>query len=107
MLINALPWRIMIEKTGNCGASDMQIIIAQKVIKYIQKTNEPDKSRLRQALVCLKDNPPRGDIKSLSGVESYRLRVGKYRFLLDIIDGKKIKIYDVGLRGQIYTKRSR
>lgn len=48
--------------------------------------------------------PPEGDIKSLTGRDGYRLRVGDYRVLFDIIE-KDVVVHEIGLRGQIYKGR--
>ena len=38
------------------------------------------------------------------GRDGYRLRVGGYRVLFDIIDNE-IAVYEIGLRGQVYKGR--
>jgi mRNA-degrading endonuclease RelE of RelBE toxin-antitoxin system len=81
----------------------MRVIVEGKVAKYINKTNEPDKSRLRKAIVKLGNVPPEGDIRPLTGTKSHRLRVGDYRLLLDIGDSK-IRIFAIARRGQIYKE---
>ncbi|MCL2362434.1 MAG: hypothetical protein FWC73_11555 [Defluviitaleaceae bacterium] len=48
--------------------------------------NEPIKSRIIKAVIQLEHDPPEGDIKSLSGRDGYRLRVGGYRVLFAIRD---------------------
>ena len=48
--------------------------------------------------------PPEGDIKSLIRRDGYRLRVGDYRVLFDIIDNE-ITVHEIGLCGQIYKGR--
>ena len=82
----------------------MNISVSPKVAKYLKRLNEPQKGRIIEALKRLAKEPPEGDIKSLTGRDGYRLRVGNYRVLFDIIDNE-IAVYEIGLRGQIYKGR--
>ena len=67
-------------------------------------------NRLNKALWVIEQDPyPSAqtpiDIKYLkrNNSEHVRLRIGKYRFLYEIIESeKRIQIYDAGSRGQIY-----
>ncbi len=77
----------------------MKIVVSPRAAKYLAGLNEPMKGRIKSAL--LKLNEQGGDIKSLSGRDGYRLRVGKYRILFDVTDDDII-VYEIGLRGQIY-----
>jgi len=79
----------------------MKTVLSPQAIKYLKRLNEPDKSRIIKALKKLEMNPPQGDIKSLSGKDGYRLRVGNYRALFDII-GDEITIHAIAPRGQAY-----
>lgn len=81
----------------------MNVELEPKAAKYLRRLNEPSKSRIIQALKKLSEDPPKGDIKSLTGKDGYRLRVGSYRVLFDIMDAKII-VYDIGPRGQIYKR---
>ena len=60
----------------------MIVILSPKATKYLKGLSEPSKGRIKSALKKLEQNPPQGDIKSLSGREGFRLRVGRYRALL-------------------------
>ena len=82
----------------------MEVKLSPKVDKYIKGLNEPIKSRINNGLEKLESNPPRGDIKALSNKDRFRLRVGGYRILFDII-GQSIYVHEIGPRGQIYKKR--
>ena len=79
----------------------MNVVLKPSAAKYLSRLNEPNKSRIKKALEKLVKEPPEGDIKSLEGKDGYRLRIGGYRALFDIID-KEIVVYEIGLRGQIY-----
>ena len=67
------------------------------------KLDAETRERLKKAFIKLSLTPPQGDITSLSGKDGYRLRVGKYRALFDIIDNSII-VYDIDVRGRIYKK---
>ena len=82
----------------------MIVEISPKVKKYFDALDAPIQSRIKKALRKLTQEPPQGDIVSLSGKDGFRLRVGKYRLLFDVTDDKII-VYDIGLRGQIYKGR--
>ncbi len=80
-----------------------KIEIEKKAAKFIQKQSKSDRERIFKAIYKL---PEIGDIKSLRGHSSlYRLRVGDYRIIY-IIDNGKMIIYviDAGSRGQIYRE---
>ena len=79
----------------------MQTVLAPHAAKYLQRLNEPDKSRIITALKKLELEPPQGDIKSLAGKDGYRLRVGDYRILFDVIENM-IAIHAIAPRGQAY-----
>ena len=78
------------------------VILEIKVDKYIRKLGEPNKTRIVKAISKLEKEPPIGDIEQMAGAtKRFRLRVGKYRILFGILD-ETIRVYDIGLRGQIY-----
>ena len=82
----------------------MKVELSPKVAKYLKALNEPHKSRLKSALKKLSNEPPAGDIRTMSGCDEYRLRVGNYRILFKIFD-EKILVHEIGVRGQIYKRR--
>ena len=78
-----------------------KLIIHKSAAKYLEKINEPLKSRISKAIKNIEVNI--GDIKKLNGRQGYRLRVGGYRILFDYDDDKKcIVIYKIAQRGQAY-----
>lgn len=82
----------------------MNVVVSPSATKFLKRLNEPQKGRIIKALEQLSQEPPEGDIKSLVGRDGYRLRVGDYRVLFDVIDGE-IAVHEIGLRGQIYKGR--
>lgn len=79
----------------------MKIILHKKVVKAVQKINEPYKCKISQALDFLAHEPPRGDIKPLESQKGYRIRIGPYRLLFEKREDH-IFVYNIGTRGQIY-----
>jgi len=77
-----------------------QIVIEKRAEKFIRKQPKPMQVRLLTAISKL----PQGDIKALKGHENlYRLRVGDYRVLYTIDNGRLvICVIDAGNRGEIY-----
>ncbi len=79
----------------------MNVELSPRAAKYFARLGNPMRDRIKAALHKLAQEPPAGDIKTLAGRSGYRLRVGDYRLLFDILDNK-IVVYEIGLRGQIY-----
>ena len=80
-----------------------QIIIKKKAKKFIDKLPINEKRRIASAIGQL---PNGEDIKKLNGYdELLRLRVGDYRIIYSVDNGKLIVyVIDVGNRGDIYKK---
>ncbi|MBD3823838.1 MAG: type II toxin-antitoxin system RelE/ParE family toxin [Epsilonproteobacteria bacterium] len=65
----------------------MKIEIRKSAIKDLKAIHEPFKSKLHDKILELKNFPNLSNIKKLTNFEpAYRLRVGDYRVLFDIID---------------------
>ncbi|WP_457561157.1 type II toxin-antitoxin system RelE family toxin [Caminibacter sp.] len=63
----------------------MKITIRQSAIKDFKKINEPFKSKIKEAIISLKQFPNVNNVKKLVNFElAYRLRVGNYRVLFDV-----------------------
>ncbi|GHV29670.1 hypothetical protein FACS189481_2800 [Clostridia bacterium] len=82
----------------------MQVLLSPKAIKSFAKINELMKSRIIGALARLEHEPMQGDIKSLSGQNGYRVRVGEYRIMFTIVNGV-ITIANIAPRGGAYKRR--
>lgn len=80
-----------------------QIIIKKKAKKFIDKLPLNDKKRLVSAIEKL---PNGEDIKRLKGYSDLlRLRVGEYRIIYTVDNGKLIVyVIDAGNRGEIYKR---
>jgi mRNA interferase RelE/StbE len=80
-----------------------QIRINKKIIKVLEKMNEPDYSKVKEAIYALAEDPrPQGYIQ-LKGRLAYRIRAGNYRVIYEIIDEiLTVQIMDLGHRKDIY-----
>lgn len=81
------------------------VIILKLAEKFIVKLPKPEKERVLKAI---KQLPEGNDIKELKGKKNkglYRLRVGDYRIIYSVDNGKLIVyIVDAGNRGDIYKR---
>lgn len=80
-----------------------QIIIKKKAKKFIDKLPKNEKLRIVSAISLL---PNGEDIKKLKGQDGiFRLRVGAYRIIYTIDNGKcVIFVIGAGNRGDIYNR---
>lgn len=80
-----------------------QIIIKKHAKKFIDKLPTDEKKRIVSAIEQLPDGE---DIKLLKGhTDLLRLRVGKYRIIYTVDNGKLlIVVIDADSRGQIYNR---
>lgn len=81
------------------------IVLEKPAEKFIMRLAKPEKERILRAVAQL---PFAGDIKRLRGRKSrgmFRLRVGNYRILYTVDDGRLVVcVIDAGNRGQIYNR---
>ena len=80
-----------------------KIVLKKKAKKFIDKLPFPEKKRIISAIEKLPDGE---DIKRLQGYDDVlRLRVGTYRIIYTVDNGKLIvTVIDAGNRGQIYNR---
>jgi mRNA interferase RelE/StbE len=75
----------------------------KKAIKALAKINEPFYTALMDAINELTENPRPYGYTKLTGRNGYRIRVGTYRIIYDILDDILIvEIVNVGSRGDVY-----
>jgi mRNA interferase RelE/StbE len=80
----------------------MEVELSNVAVKQYLRLNEPDLSRITEALDRLEKEPPEGDIKKLQGKEQeFRIREGKYRILYKVKE-ECIVVYRISTRGQAY-----
>jgi mRNA interferase RelE/StbE len=79
-------------------------------VKQLKALPQPAALTILRALTPLGDDPrrPDADVKRLSGYDDrYRLRVGDYRVLYEVMDGQLvILVVAVGHRREIYRAMS-
>ena len=80
-----------------------KIVLKKKAKKFIDKLPLNEKKRIVAAIEKL---PEGEDIKKLQGYDNVlRLRVGTYRIIYTVDNGKLIiTVIDAGKRGQIYKR---
>jgi len=65
----------------------MKIEIRKSAIKDLKHISEPFKTKIHNKILELKDFPNILNIKKLTNFEpAYRLRIGNYRILFDVLD---------------------
>ena len=79
------------------------VILKKKAKKFLDSLSLNNKKRIISAIEKL---PEIGDVKKLSGHDEYfRLRVGDYRIIYTIDNGKYIiLVINIGNRGEIYKR---
>ncbi|CAO5152663.1 mRNA interferase RelE/StbE [Frankia sp. AiPs1] len=80
----------------------------EPAVRQLRALPQPTALTILRALAMLGDDPRRPDaqIKKISGYDDrYRLRVGDYRIIYDISDGRLVVlIVGVGHRREIYRR---
>ena len=81
----------------------MDVRYSRKALKFINAADRITQQRIKAGIDGLLEAPPKGDIKVMQGqsVGTYRLRVGKYRIVYEVISDT-LRVLDVGSRGDIY-----
>lgn len=71
--------------------------------KEFSKLSPQVRLRIAKSIYKLEINPRKGNVRPMVGTKSWRLRVGNYRVIYDILDQKLvILIIKVGHRRDIY-----
>ena len=80
----------------------MKVVVRQTALKDIKKISEPYKSQIKNRIKELADFPEIPNIKKLKNHQPpYRLRVGQYRVLFDVIEDR-IEIASIMHRKDAY-----
>ena len=80
----------------------MKVVVRQTALKDIKKISEPYKSQIKNKIKELADFPEIPNIKRLKNHQPpYRLRVGQYRVLFDVIENR-IEIASIRHRREAY-----
>lgn len=79
-----------------------EIVFSKTAIKQVKKLERSDQERIIAALERIRVRPY-AFVKKLVGEDAYRLRVGDYRIIMDIVDDRLIiLVLTVGHRRNIY-----
>ena len=83
-----------------------QVLYRKKARKLLDRLPERQRNRIESAIENLRENPfdvKKSDIKKLEASENWRLRVGDWRIIYYLYDGRLlIEIIEIGSRGDIY-----
>ena len=94
---------------GDVGAqvSRYTVEIARRAVKSIVKLPGHEQQKIRAAIDILADEPRPPSCTKLSGEDSvYRVRIGDYRILYEVIDVRLvIHVVRVGHRRDVYRDR--
>ncbi|MDE0652090.1 MAG: type II toxin-antitoxin system RelE/ParE family toxin [bacterium] len=87
--------------------SRYNVEIARRAVKTIAQLPRTDQLRVRAAIDLLADEPRPPGCVALAGEESvYRVRVGDYRILYEVIDARLvIQVVRVAHRREAYPRR--
>lgn len=79
------------------------VILAKTAQKQLDKLPEDVCNRVLRKLTTLETHPRSTDTKKLKGTDAYRVRVGDYRILYEIEDGRLlVLVIQIGHRRDIY-----
>lgn len=79
------------------------IEFSKKAQDFFNKLDDKDAYIISEKIDCLKENPHRY-LKRLQGEKLWRLRVGDYRVIVDILISKnKIFVVRIGKRCNVYN----
>jgi mRNA interferase RelE/StbE len=83
-----------------------KVNIEKKASKILEAINEPDYSRIKQAILNLGNNPRPQGYRKLKGRTGFRIREGDYRVIYNIFDQiLTVNVITVGNRKDVYKKR--
>jgi mRNA interferase RelE/StbE len=80
--------------------------IARRAVKVIAALPRPQQQRIRAAIDLLADNPrPPGCVAMAGEAHAYRVRVGDYRIVYEVVDDRLIvQVVRVGHRREVYRR---
>ncbi|HOY40587.1 MAG TPA: type II toxin-antitoxin system RelE/ParE family toxin [Chitinophagales bacterium] len=79
------------------------VTIRKNALKFLEVLNEPDYSKIKNAIFDLANNPRPKGCKKLKNREAYRIRQGDYRIIYEIFDKVlTIDVVAIGHRRNIY-----
>jgi mRNA interferase RelE/StbE len=83
-----------------------KVEVEKKAAKSLENINEPDYSRLKKAILDLRNDPRPIGFRKLKGRKGFRIREGDYRIIYDIFDKiLRVNVVTVGHRKDVYKKQ--
>ncbi|MDQ3579614.1 MAG: type II toxin-antitoxin system RelE/ParE family toxin [Actinomycetota bacterium] len=82
--------------------SAYNIGISRDALRALHKLDKPIRRRVMAAIEALPLDPRPWGMKTLRGVAAYRIRVGDYRVIYTVDDGRLVVLVVVGHRREIY-----
>ncbi|MBQ6739097.1 MAG: hypothetical protein IJQ57_05935 [Synergistaceae bacterium] len=81
------------------------VIAGKNIRRRLERIPNPDRERIIKAVCNLENNHELLDIKPMVGLPYHRLRVGKWRLIMQMNDDEKtIFIRALDTRGDVYKK---
>ena len=81
-----------------------KVILHPSAAKFLKKLPNIHANRIKKKLMAASEDPYIY-FEHLEDIDFYKLRVGKFRIIVDIIDSRHlIKVYLIGKRDDIYKK---
>ena len=78
------------------------IELTDRARTFLQKLHKQEQERLLKKIYSLRENPI-PHLKKLKGTKLWRLRIGEYRAIIDIvIKGKRLIVLRIGKREHVY-----
>lgn len=78
-------------------------VLTKPALRYLKRQPLKERSRIFAALDTLITHPENADIKRLKGMPGLRLRVGKYRVIIQLDEQESsFVVTGIGPRGDIY-----
>ncbi|ACL74367.1 type II toxin-antitoxin system RelE family toxin [Thioalkalivibrio sulfidiphilus] len=82
-----------------------RLAFRKSVAKDLRSTPSRDIARILKRIEALADDPRPSDSQKLSGQERYRVRLGVYRIIYEIVDDELIvTVVKIGHRREVYRK---
>jgi mRNA interferase RelE/StbE len=83
-----------------------KVEVARRAVKVIAALPRPQQQRVRAAIDLLADNPrPPGCVAMAGEAHAYRVRVGDYRIVYEVVDDRLIvQVVRVGHRREVYRR---
>jgi mRNA interferase RelE/StbE len=79
------------------------VYLSKRAKKELDKLSDSNAQPILSAIANLADDPRPNGCKKLRGREGYRIRIGNYRVIYDILDGQLIvDVITLGHRKDIY-----